>query len=401
VKVPLNSTDSFEALGVFPFFIERLKERGINQPLDIQKGVIPLLLNNEKILFRSPTGTGKTYAYLLPLLGKLLSPDAAESRGAKLLIAAPTYELCSQIKAEADFLLAGTELKTALLIGQANLTRQVDDLKKNPPDVILGNPGRLLLLVRMEKLKLRNLRYVILDEGDRLVSDELLEETTELIALIKQKTGQENSPLFAACSATFSAKSRERLLPLMGEVKDIDSGGNILREQVEHWAVYCEEREKLDALRSLIAALNPKKRKASFKALIFTSRGSEVGKIVSLLQHRGLAAGALMGDMKNQARRQSLDDFRSSRINLLVTSDLAARGLDIPGISHIIALDLHDNPDSYIHRAGRTARAGRRGIMVTIGDKKEMLRLAALEKRLHIIIHPKELYGGKVLPVIN
>jgi superfamily II DNA/RNA helicase len=397
----LKESYSFEALGVFSFFIERLKERGINTPLEIQKDVIPLLLNNEKLLFCSPTGTGKTYSYLLPLLEKLLPlpEDAAGSKRPQLLIAAPTYELCSQIKVEADFFLVFTKLKTALFIGQANLTRQINDLKKNPPDIILGNPGRLLLLARMEKLQLRNLRYVILDEGDRLVSDEILEETRELIAFINQKTGYEKSPLFVACSATFSAKSRERLLPLMGEVKDINSGGNILKEQVEHWAIYCEEREKLDALRSLIAALKAKKRKTSFKALIFTSQGSEVGRIVSLLQHRGLAAGALIGDMKNQARRQSLDDFRSSRINLLVTSDLAARGLDIPGISHVIALDLSDNPDSYIHRAGRTARAGRHGIMVTIGDKKEMIRLAALEKRLHIIIHPKELSGGKVLAI--
>jgi superfamily II DNA/RNA helicase len=393
----------FEALGVLPFFVERLKERGINAPLEIQKDVIPLLLNDEKILFRSPTGTGKTYAYLLPLLGKLIE-GRTEGRMPRLLVVAPTYELCSQIKAEADFLLEGTGLRATLLIGQANLTRQIEDLKKNPPDIILGNPGRLLLLARMEKLKLRNLRYIILDEGDRLVSNELLEETGELVNVIRQKTGPEKAGqlLFTACSATFSAKSRERLLSLIGEgVRDINSGGNILKDQVEHWAIYCEEREKIDALRSLIAALNPKRRKASFKALIFTSRGSEVGKIVSLLQHRGLAAGALMGNMKNQARKQFLDDFRGGRINLLVTSDLAARGLDIPDISHVIALDLQDNPDSYIHRAGRTARAGRRGIMVTIGNKNEMFRLSALEKRLKIVIHPKELYGGKVLSVNN
>ncbi|MDR0313169.1 MAG: DEAD/DEAH box helicase [Treponema sp.] len=404
-----GESTSFEALGVLPFFIERLKERGINAPLEIQKDVIPLFLNNEKILFRSPTGTGKTYAYLLPLLGKFLPlpgklEDNTERRGPRLLIAAPTYELCSQIKAEADFLLKGTELRTTLLIGQANLTRQIDDLRKNPPDIILGNPGRLLLLAHKEKLKLRNLRYVILDEGDRLVSDELMEETGELVNIIRQKTGPEKAGqlLFAALSATFSAKSTERLLSLMGEgVKDISSGGNILRDQVEHWAIYCEEREKLDTLRSLVAALDPKRRKTSFKALIFTSRGSEVGKIVSLLQRRGLSAGGLMGDMKNQARKQSLDDFRGGRIKLLVTSDLAARGLDIPDLSHIIALDLQENPDSYIHRAGRTARAGKRGIMVTIGDKKEMLRLAALEKRLKIIVNPKELFGGRVLAVNN
>jgi superfamily II DNA/RNA helicase len=159
---------------------------------------------------------------------------------------------------------------------------------------------------------------------------------------------------------------------------------------VEHWAFFCEGRRKIDFLRSFIAAGAPK------KALVFTGRGGEVGTIVAKLQHQKLAAGGLWGDMDKNARKQALDDFRAGRVRFLVTSDLAARGLDISGITHIIALDTSDDPDAYAHRAGRTARAGKRGIMVTIGDEAELRRLSALEKRLGIIVYPKELYGGRI-----
>jgi superfamily II DNA/RNA helicase len=159
---------------------------------------------------------------------------------------------------------------------------------------------------------------------------------------------------------------------------------------VEHWAFFCEGRRKTGLLRSFIAAADPE------KALIFTGRGGEAGNIAAKLQHHKLAAGCLWGEMDKKSRKQALDDFRSGRIRFLVTSDLAARGLDIYGITHVISLDLSGDPDAYIHRAGRTARAGKRGIMVTIGDEAELRRLSAIEKRLGITVYPKELYGGRI-----
>ena len=394
--------NSFETLGVLTFFIDRLKERGITEPTEIQKQVIPLA-GNMSLLFLSPTGTGKTLAYLLPILGKfqdlpgfeMPAADRAKGRSPRLLICAPTYELCSQINEEVNFLLRETKHKSSLLIGQVSLNRQIHTLKKDAPLVITGNPGRLLLLLRMGKLKLNDLEYMILDEGDRLVNDELLEETQELVKLVKQKIKSKNMQLvISSCSATFSKKSRERLIPLMGEgVKVLNSPGDILKEKIEHWAFYCEERDKPDLLRSLFAAL---KKNQNPKALVFTSRGNAVGDLVSRLRHHKLNASGLWGDMSNQSRQQAVADFRSGRVRLLVTSDLAARGLDIPDISHIIALDLPEDPDFYIHRAGRTARAGKNGIMVSIGNDTEMRRLAVLEKKLGIIVHPKELYMGKI-----
>ncbi|GHU65498.1 DEAD/DEAH box helicase [Spirochaetia bacterium] len=398
-------TNTFTDLGVSPIFIERLGEREINVPMEIQTRVIPRLTAGESLIFRSATGTGKTFAYLLPLLEKLLpgrggtqgSGPGRSTVGPALLICAPTYELCSQIKQEADFLLRSTGIKTNLVIGSAAMGRQIDSLKKERPQVIVGNPGRLLLLAQMGKLKFRDLEFLVLDEGDRLVADELFEETKTFVKLIHEEINRETRLQTIVCSATFSAKSRERLLPLMGEAQSEEANNEeVLREQVEHWAIFSESRRKVNTLRSFIAAADPQGKKKTFKALIFTQRGRDVGTIVSQLQHHKLAALGLWGDMDKKDRKQALDDFRSGSVRLLVTSDLAARGLDIVGISHVIALDISEDKDSYIHRAGRTARAGKKGIMVTIGDEEEMYRLAKLEKKLGITVYPKELYMGKI-----
>jgi superfamily II DNA/RNA helicase len=397
--------NSFPELGIAPFFVERLAERGIGVPTEIQRQVIPRLLSGESLLFNSATGTGKTFAYLVPLFQSLFCSDGFPAAGRegwpRLLICAPTYELCSQIKGEADFLLRDLPVKGAgegraavspaagLVIGAAAMSRQIDALKKDKPQVIIGNPGRLLQLARMGKLRLGAAEALVLDEGDRLVSEELFAVSGELVALVNPERQT------AACSATLPLRSRERLIPLMGSggsPRIISAeNGEALRDAIEHWALFSEERRKMSVLRSFLAAVSP------LKALVFTARPWQVGNIVSQLEYRRLAAGALHGDMDKKARKQALDDFRRGKIRILVTSDLAARGLDISGVTHIIALDTGETGDSYIHRAGRTGRAGNRGVMVTIGDEKELRRLAKLEKKLGIVVYPKELYEGKVV----
>ncbi|MDR2740186.1 MAG: DEAD/DEAH box helicase [Treponema sp.] len=398
-----GNDNGFAGLGVSLFFIGRLKERGIRTPEEIQRRVIPRLFRGERVLFSSPTGTGKTFAYLIPVFQKMMEPAAVSGNGcntdragqapqaklsAEALILAPTYELCSQIKQEAEFLLSGAaSFKVSLLIGSGALSRQIETLKKDRPRVLVGNPGRVLQLVKMGKLRLGNLRFLVLDEADRLSADELYGETRELVSLIR-------SGYTAACSATLPDRCRERLLSLMGEKSGIfveeTRTNEILRDRIEHWAFFCEERDKIGLLRSFLAALRPR------KALVFTSRGAQVGNIVSKLQYHGISALGLYGDMDKRARKQAMDDFRRGRSAVLVASDLAARGLDIPDVSHIISLDTGADPDAYIHRAGRTARAGKRGIMATFGDEAEMRALLRLEKKLGIIVYPKELYAGKV-----
>jgi superfamily II DNA/RNA helicase len=390
----------FAELGVSPHFIEKLRVRNIVKPTEIQKRVIPLLTSGKNLIFRSATGTGKTFAYLLPLLQRLSAGEAAGESGSGgnggsgkgggplILICAPTLELCSQIKKEADFLLKGQEppVKVNLLIGSANLDRQIGALKKDRPRVIVGNPSRLLLLVRMKKLKLGSIGALVLDEGDRLFAEELAADTRELLGFINRDRQT------AACSATISPKNRDLLLPFMGEGVLFEEAGDeeVLRSRIEHWAFFSEGRRKIQSLRSLLGAVKPK------KALVFSGGGGQPGNIVSQLQYHRVPSAGLYGDMDKKNRKDAVDGFRSGKITVLVSSDLAARGLDIPGITHVIALDVPAEAGPYVHRAGRTGRAGRRGIMITIGDEEEMRRLARLEKKLGITIYPKVLYRGQV-----
>ncbi|MDR1836952.1 MAG: DEAD/DEAH box helicase [Treponema sp.] len=421
-------TDNFCGLAAAPCFARRLEERNIRKATDIQKKVIPRLAAGESVFFSSATGTGKTFAYLLPLLGRLLDQDA-QSGGKnavwpRLLITAPTLELCSQIKGELDFLLdksavsanaendrSSVSLRSCLLIGSVNLERQIEMLRKSKSDVIIGNPARLLVLAKMGKLRFGGLSCLVLDEADRLVSDELSGETRELCEIIKRAVRDGSNLTIAACSATMNEKNREKLLSLAifrddknanisRNVEYIESEGNeILRERIEHWAIFSEKRRKIQTLRSLLAAIKAKKSRS--RALIFTSRGDEAETVLShLLYHHVNAAGLFAKSGKKPlagtVRKEALDAFRRGEVDALVSTDLAARGLDIPGITHIIALDVPSDSEVYIHRCGRTGRAGKYGVMVTIGNETQMRLLASLEKKLKIRVLPKELYQGRI-----
>jgi len=393
--------NSFNDLGINSSLIEKLKERSIVKPTAIQSLVIERLLAGKNTVFRSATGTGKTFAYLLPAL-QMLAEDEGGSQfnhGLEVLICAPTLELCSQIKAEVDFL---SSLPAALIIGSVRVDRQIENLKKIKPVIAVGNPGRLLVLAKMGKLKFHNLRFLVMDEADRLTAQECLEETKELLAIIERdiKRRQKNSLCLAACSATVSAKVSAQLGPLFESAEIAESDDHeILRERIEHWALFSEKRRKAQTLRSLLAALKAKKSRT--KALVFTSRGDEAALVLSRLQYHHISAAGLFGKtgkkpITSTERKAALDSFREGKVDVLVSTDLAARGLDIPGISHVIALDVPSDGEIYIHRCGRTARAGKRGIMVTIGDEVQMRLLASLEKRLKIRVQPKELYQGQV-----
>jgi superfamily II DNA/RNA helicase len=402
--------NSFAALGVDSAFTDTLAGRRIVSPTAVQCLVIPPLLEEKSVMFRSATGTGKTFAYLIPALQRILGDPGDPKQGPALLVCAPTFELCSQIKQEIDFLLDGTGCRASaepgrpsgkfgvsLLIGSGDLSRQIDSLVKTRPIAAVGNPGRLLLLAKMGKLKCAGLRFLVLDEADRLTEKECREETSALAQIITGKTGNREFALtVAACSATVSAKTRESLLPLLENAQLLETDEHeILRDRIQHWAIFSESRTKTNTLISFIAAAKPK------KMLVFTGRSYDAGKITAILQNHKIPAAGLYSGMGKKERKEAIDRFRSGKaarnnVTVLVSSDLAARGLDIPGISHVAALDVSDNKDVYIHRAGRTGRAGNHGIMVSIGDEIEMRRLASLEKKLGIIVHPKELYRGKM-----
>ncbi|MDR0289992.1 MAG: DEAD/DEAH box helicase, partial [Treponema sp.] len=392
---------NFAELGVLPAFAEKLAEKNISGPTAVQRMAIPPLLEGKSIVFRSATGTGKTFAYLIPALQRILAElpyvdGIAHARSPALVICAPTIELCSQIKNEADFLLENMAVRkepVSLLIGSMNLNKQIISLKKDKPLAVVGNPGRLLLLAKKGSLKFRALRYLVFDEADRLTAGDSREDTAALVQIIAGQTKAADAvPLVAsACSATVTAKTRECLLPLLAgsELLETDEQ-EILRERIEHWAIFSDGRLRTKTLISFLAAAKQK------KILVFASRSHDVGKISAILQKRHISAAGLYAGMEKNERKAAIDQFRSGKTAVLVSSDLAARGLDIPGITHVAALDVSKDKDAYIHRCGRTGRAGKRGIMVSIGDEIDMHRLANLEKKLGITVYPKELHQGRV-----
>ena len=353
---------------------EKLKSLNITTPTSVQQNVIPTILENKNVIFQSETGTGKTFTYLLPIIKRI--HETSTNEGIKAIICAPTFELASQIKQAA---MSVTSLKTALFIGGAPIKRQIESLKEKP-QIIVGTTARLLELIKLKKIKTNNLFTIVFDESDRLIKKETIEDVYDLLKVIPQTTQ------IIACSATIDEKTKK---VFTGEVILMPQE-DVLKKNITHWAIYAEQRNKIDTLRKVILAEKPE------KALIFTSRADQVENIYSKLNYKNIECVALHAKADKQKRKSAIDKFKSGKIKYLITSDLAARGLDIPGISHVIQMDLPSDNDFFVHRAGRTARAGKKGINLVIGDEYEMNKYALLEKKLGIIVYPKEIYNGKI-----
>ncbi|MCQ2982902.1 MAG: DEAD/DEAH box helicase [Treponemataceae bacterium] len=362
-------------------WIPILAAKSISTPTAVQRQVIPQLQEGTHLLFESETGTGKTLAYLLPLLEKI---DASDSH-VQLVVVAPTHELCSQIKGEVQSV---TDLRTALLIGGAPLKRQ-QDLLKEKPQVIIGGPVRLAELIHLKKLKVDQVKAIVFDEVDRLLAPELRDETCMLLGLMPE--GRQ----VVACSATAKPKLAEILSEACNDkpVLKLEQlpKEDVLRKRISHWAIFAEERSKIDTLRRFLSAEKPA------KALVFTARPDQAMNIVYKLQYKKVDCEVLHARQDKQERKAAIDRFRSGKTPVLVTSDLAARGLDFPGITHIIQMDVPTNDDFFVHRAGRTARSGLTGINVCIGDAHEMRTLRRLERRLELTVYPKMLHNGQVI----
>ena len=376
----MNENITFTTLGISGQLTEKLSAAGIVTPTAVQAKVIPSIMKGNNVVFQSETGTGKTFAYLLPLVQKTEGIENIR-KSPLIMIVSPTFELASQLKEAAHSI---TEMKANLFIGGAPIKRQIEYLKEKP-EIIIGNPARLLELIRLKKLKVNELKAVILDEADRLVTKEIRDETEELLGCIPA------SAQHIACSATMSETTCRIINDKSGETEKILlPPEDVLRLKITHMALFSEQRDKIDTLRSLLYALSPE------KALVFTSRADQVENIASKLRFRKIECEMLHAKTKNQDRKTAIDRFKSGKCRLLITSDLASRGLDIQDITHVIQMDLPSDNDFFIHRSGRTARAGKTGINIVIGDGYEMRKFAALEKKLKIKVYPKVLYKGKL-----
>lgn len=358
-----------------PSIIAKLKEINITQPTKVQDKVIPFINEGKSIVFESETGTGKTYAYLLPLINNLEKED--DKTKVKILIAAPTFELASQINASAKLI---TQRKTALFIGGSPLKRQIETLKEKP-EIVIGNPARLVELIRLKKLKVQDVNTIVFDECDRLLKKELIDDTRILKELVNKDCR------IIALSATITKQVKDFFKDAETVIMPKE---DILTKNITHWAFFAERRDKIETLRKILNAEN------YTKVLVFTSRIDQVSNIYTKLRYKNIDCMMLTAKADKKDRKAAIDRFRSGKTKILITSDLCTRGLDIPNISHVIQMDLPSDEDFFIHRSGRTGRAGQKGINIVIGDEYEMNQFAALEKKIGITVYPKEIYNGKI-----
>lgn len=373
---------TFEALGLSQALITGLEKESITVPTPIQAGTIPYALKNQDIVGRSVTGSGKTLAYLLPIFEKV----DAHKKEMQAIILAPTHELVVQINRQIQALAvnAGIPMNSATIMGEVNIKRQVEKLKEKP-QIIVGSSGRILELIKLKKINAHTVKTIVIDEGDRLLDENNVEGVKSVI-----KATQKDRQLMVF-SATINDQTLQIAREFMKEPAVVQIDETPVNSQITHLVIRAEQREKIEVLRKLLVALQPK------KALVFLNRNDKIQMTVAKLQHHQIKAAGIYGDAAKEDRKKAMDDFTYGRIQILVASDLAARGLDIKGLTHIINMDLPPDEEGYLHRVGRTGRAGNAGTAISLVTEAELPLIKKLELRLGVRIEQKDVYKARII----
>ncbi|WP_311194912.1 DEAD/DEAH box helicase [Selenomonas noxia] len=360
---------TFASLGVPEVLAVALAKRGITVPTEIQTALIPAAYAGENLIGEAPTGTGKTLAYLLPLLTRI-DPSL---RSVQALILAPTHELAMQIADVARETAQAAELpiRVQALIGGANIKRQIEALKKKPA-VIAGSAARMLELHRLGKLKLMSVKLLVLDEFDRLLSKQHADDVRGVIRLLPP----ERQALLLSATAGAAAVRAAQGLFVPRHIR-----AEAQQNTYENYYHIVSFRDKIRAVQKLTRRLPIR------RGLVFVGRGFDAAHAVDKLRYEGIKAVALLGQERRDQRRAALDAIRAGRAELLIATDLAARGLDIEDVDYVVQLDLPEDVRTYRHRAGRTARARKAGAVISLTDEKEIDKLKALAVRMEMDLH--------------
>jgi superfamily II DNA/RNA helicase len=367
----LNAPElTFADLGLSDAVREAVASSGYTKPTPIQAQAIPRVLERRDVLGIAQTGTGKTAAFTLPMLS-ILEAGRARARMPRTLILEPTRELAAQV--EESFVKYGQnhKLSVALLIGGVSFGDQDAKITRGV-DVLIATPGRLLDHFERGKLLLTGIEVLVIDEADRMLDMGFIPDI-ERIAGLCPFTRQ--TLFFTATMPPEIQRITEKFLsnPVKIEVARASSTASTITQQLV--ATHGRDYEKRDTLRRLVRAAEDLK-----NGIIFCNRKSEVATVFRSLQRHGFSVGALHGDMDQRARMNALDAFRKNELTLLVASDVAARGLDIPDVSHVFNYDIPHHAEDYVHRIGRTGRAGRLGTAQTLVARGDEKSLAAIEK---------------------
>ena len=359
---------TFKSLGLREDIVNSLKNLEIDKPTEIQEKAIPIVLNEKNLIAQSETGTGKTLAYILPIIEKI--DDTKKDM--QCIVVAPTYELAIQINNTLNDLKRGMNRKiTSLsLVGSGNISRQIEKLK-GKPHILVGSSGRILELIKKRKISAHTINFIVMDEGDKLLDFNYIEEVNAIIKSCKRDV---QKLLF---SATLTEKTLEVGKKILKDCEVLSiRGKNQVNENIMHGYFLVEERDKIDYLRRIIHATKAEK-----------------------LRYHKIKVESLHGNNKNRQRQEALEKFRKGEVQVLIASDVASRGLDIKGVSHIVNLDIPRDYKDYLHRVGRVGRCGNKGIAYSLANYKEEKTVLSYEKKLKIKIPRLYMYDGQISDV--
>ncbi|HAQ08791.1 MAG TPA: DEAD/DEAH box helicase [Bacillus bacterium] len=355
----------FQEMGISPATLKAVKNMGFEEATPIQAQTIPLSLENKDVIGQAQTGTGKTAAFGIPLVEKIVK----EKHHIQGMIIAPTRELAIQVSEELYKIGAGKKIGVLAIYGGQDISRQIRALKKGP-HIIVGTPGRLLDHINRKTMNLENVETVILDEADEMLNMGFIEDIEEILS--KMPSSERQTLLFSATMPGPIQKIAERFMknPTVVRVQ----AKEMTVPSIEQFYVEVQEKNKFDVLTRLLDIQSPE------LSIIFGRTKRRVDELSEALNLRGYTSEGIHGDLTQAKRMSVLRKFKEGSIDVLVATDVAARGLDISGVTHVYNFDIPQDPESYVHRIGRTGRAGKTGMAITFVTAREQSYLQVVER---------------------
>lgn len=362
---------TFSEMGIAPPILRALEDAGYNEPTPVQAEAIPAAIAGEDLLVSAQTGSGKTAAFLLPSLVKLMQRSTASGKGPRVLVLTPTRELAQQVEKNAGEYGAHLRwLRTVCLVGGASFGYQVRAMSR-PVDIMVATPGRLMDHMRQGRIDFSRLEMLVLDEADRMLDMGFIED---IETIVRATPSERQTVLFSATLDGVVGNLAQKLTRNARriEIERKETGGNI-----EEHLLYADDGKHKDRLLDHVL-----KESGFDQAVIFTATKIGSEELADKLADQGYSAACLHGDMPQNWRNRTLNDLRRGRIQVLVATDVAARGIDVPTITLVVNYDLPKQAEDYVHRIGRTGRAGRDGVAITLADSREYHRVRRIEQYL-------------------
>ena len=360
---------TFSDLNIDQDMVDALAAKGIIEPFPIQSQTIPLALDGQDIIGQAKTGTGKTFGFGLPLIQSLgLEPGP----GVQALVVVPTRELCVQVAEDLEIAAGNRATKIVAIYGGKAYEGQVEQLKAGA-QIVVGTPGRLLDLAGQRLLSLKDVKVMVLDEADKMLDLGFLPDVEKLFA---QTSPTRHTMLFSATMPGPVVALARRFMNRPIHIRASDPDDSITQANIKHVIYRAHSLDKDEVIARILQA------EGRGRTIVFTRTKRAAAKLVEELNDRGFNAAAVHGDLNQEQRERAMAAFKSGKKDILIATDVAARGIDVTDVTHVINHTVPDDPDTYLHRAGRTGRAGKTGIAVTFVDWADMHKWALINRGL-------------------